>query len=141
MLLQGACKSDGIFEAEVRSLLQAYDASELEPARIPAADDTPGLDRIGPYLVEREIGTGGMGAVYLASRADQHYEKKVAIKVVRSGAGTEALINRFFMERQNPGRDGASGCAGSKAARSATSVTARHRKERSTRAPTSPPWR
>jgi serine/threonine protein kinase len=85
---------------EVMSLLESYDASEADVAKMPRRPAVPPLERIGPYLVEREIGEGGMGAVYLASRADRQYEKKVAIKLVRSGAGTEALIQRFFTERQ-----------------------------------------
>ena len=35
--------------------------------------------RIGPYAVVREIGRGGMGAVYLAVRADDEYRKDVAL--------------------------------------------------------------
>ena len=42
--------------------------------------------RVGPYLMVREIGHGGMGAVYLAVRADDEYRKQVAIKVIRSSA-------------------------------------------------------
>src|SRR5262245_9327173 len=38
---------------------------------------------IGPYRVLREIGRGGMGAVYLAERADQQYQKLVAIKLIK----------------------------------------------------------
>jgi eukaryotic-like serine/threonine-protein kinase len=91
---------DGDLIADVRSLLESYDASEAEERKAEPRASAPALERIGPYVVEREIGEGGMGAVYLASRADRQYEKKVAIKLVRSGAGTEALIQRFFTERQ-----------------------------------------
>ena len=38
-------------------------------------------DRIGAYAVVSELGRGGMGAVYLAERADGQFEKRVAIKV------------------------------------------------------------
>src|SRR5260370_4952060 len=41
-----------------------------------------------------------MGAVYLAKRADRQFEKKVAIKLIRSGPGSQALIQRFYAERQ-----------------------------------------
>ncbi len=56
--------------------------------------------RIGAYAVLREIGRGGMGTVYLAARADDEYEKKVAIKVVSSGLGHPELRRRFRSERQ-----------------------------------------
>ena len=56
--------------------------------------------RIGPYAVVREIGRGGMGAVYLAVRADDEYEKEVAIKVVKRGMDTDVVLRRFREERQ-----------------------------------------
>ena len=59
----------------------------------------PGL-RIGPYEIEREIGRGGMGTVYLAFRADEAYEKKVAIKVTPGALGSPEAVERFKRERQ-----------------------------------------
>jgi eukaryotic-like serine/threonine-protein kinase len=56
--------------------------------------------RVGPYEVVREIGRGGMGAVYLAIRADDEYKKEVAIKVVKRGMDTEVVMRRFREERQ-----------------------------------------
>ena len=56
--------------------------------------------RIGPYAVVREIGRGGMGAVYLAVRADDEYKKEVAIKVVKRGMDTDVVLRRFREERQ-----------------------------------------
>jgi tetratricopeptide (TPR) repeat protein len=55
--------------------------------------------RIGPYRVEREIGSGGMGTVFLAARDDREFEHRVAIKVVRGLFGSEGL-RRFRAERQ-----------------------------------------
>jgi len=55
-------------------------------------------ERIGAYRIEREIGRGGMGCVYEASRADGAFSKKVAIKSLR-GAGISAL-ERFRAERR-----------------------------------------
>jgi eukaryotic-like serine/threonine-protein kinase len=57
-------------------------------------------EQIGAYRVVRELGGGGMGAAYLAVRADQMYEKTVAIKVLRRGMDTEAVLRRFRHERQ-----------------------------------------
>jgi serine/threonine-protein kinase len=57
-------------------------------------------ERIGAYVVEREIGRGGMGAVYLAERADGQFEKQVAIKVLKRGTDTEEVLQRFATERR-----------------------------------------
>jgi eukaryotic-like serine/threonine-protein kinase len=56
--------------------------------------------QIGSYKIEREIGKGGMGAVFLARRADEEFDKKVAIKLIKRGFDTDEIINRFRHERQ-----------------------------------------
>jgi eukaryotic-like serine/threonine-protein kinase len=56
--------------------------------------------RIGPYRVLREIGRGGMGSVYLAARADDAFQKLVAIKIIRRGLDTDDVLRRFRSERQ-----------------------------------------
>ncbi len=55
---------------------------------------------IGPYHVERLLGAGGMGAVYLANRADGAFEQRVAIKVVKRGMDTDEILDRFRTERR-----------------------------------------
>ena len=57
-------------------------------------------DRIGPYRVLRTLGTGGMGEVYLAERADAQFEQQVAIKVVHGGALAVSMHSRLKLERQ-----------------------------------------
>ncbi len=56
--------------------------------------------RLGAYRIEREIGRGGMGSVYLAVRADDEYKKRVAIKLIKRGMDTDFIIRRFRNERQ-----------------------------------------
>lgn len=56
--------------------------------------------RLGAYEVVRLVGTGGMGAVYEATRADDQYRKRVAIKVVQGGLDSELTLGRFRRERQ-----------------------------------------
>lgn len=56
--------------------------------------------RIGPYKIIREIGHGGMGAVYLAVRVDDQFEKRAAIKLVKRGMDTDDILRRFRNERQ-----------------------------------------
>ena len=63
-------------------------------------DGAPVPERLGAYAVIREIGRGGMGAVYLAARADDEFEKSVAIKLVPAGLGGAVLRQRFRQERQ-----------------------------------------
>jgi eukaryotic-like serine/threonine-protein kinase len=56
--------------------------------------------QIGAYKIECELGRGGMGAVYLASRADEQFQKQVAIKLVKRGMDSDFVIHRFLGERQ-----------------------------------------
>jgi serine/threonine protein kinase len=56
--------------------------------------------QIGAYRVVRKLGAGGMGAVYLAERADGEFRKRVAIKLVKHGAETTFNLRRFRHERQ-----------------------------------------
>jgi eukaryotic-like serine/threonine-protein kinase len=56
--------------------------------------------RVGPYVVRRELGRGGMGTVLLAERDDGQFEQRVAIKVVRSDAWAPGARERFLQERR-----------------------------------------
>jgi serine/threonine protein kinase/tetratricopeptide (TPR) repeat protein len=59
-----------------------------------------GPKQIGQYRVERELGRGGMGVVYLAWRADQQFQKQVAIKLLQGSMTSEEALKRFRFERQ-----------------------------------------
>src|SRR5688572_7274602 len=65
-----------------------------------AATGTVSLERIGPWRVVREIGRGGMGQVFLAERADGQFEQQVAIKLLKRGMDSDAILARFLRERQ-----------------------------------------
>jgi TolB-like protein/Tfp pilus assembly protein PilF/tRNA A-37 threonylcarbamoyl transferase component Bud32 len=56
--------------------------------------------RLGAYRIEREIGRGGMGAVYEAVRVDNEFNKRAAIKLVKRGMDTDFILRRFRKERQ-----------------------------------------
>jgi len=56
--------------------------------------------RIGAYRLDRLIGEGGMGQVWLATRADGLYERKVALKLLRPGLADPRLRQRFDRERE-----------------------------------------
>lgn len=55
---------------------------------------------VGPYRLERLLGEGGMGQVWLASRADGLYQKRVALKLLRPGIADPDLRLHFTRERQ-----------------------------------------
>lgn len=55
---------------------------------------------IGRYRLEKRIGEGGGGVVYLAEQLEP-VRRKVALKVIRLGMDTERVIARFEMERQS----------------------------------------
>jgi eukaryotic-like serine/threonine-protein kinase len=59
-----------------------------------------GGERVGAYVIVRELGRGGMGTVFLAERADGQFEKQVAIKILSRGADTAEILRRFRAERQ-----------------------------------------
>lgn len=105
-----ACKDDGEILREVESLLAAHHRADtltggqvFQKAVRVIADEEPNSiegNRIGPYRIIREIGRGGMGAVYLAERDDDEYQKRVAIKLIKRGMDSDAILHRFLSERQ-----------------------------------------
>jgi len=104
--LRHACAGDRALLDEVESLL-AHDVPETEihdvfqfAAATLVEDGSLTGQRIGPWRIVRELGHGGMGTVYLAVRDDDEYRKEVAIKVVKRGMDTQAMLDRFRYERQ-----------------------------------------
>jgi eukaryotic-like serine/threonine-protein kinase len=85
---------------ELLALIEAHEASESQIRAHRSSEPAAPAGRLGAYRLERRIGRGGMGEVWLASRADQQFEQRVAIKLVRSGFGAELLHTRFQQERR-----------------------------------------
>jgi serine/threonine protein kinase/tetratricopeptide (TPR) repeat protein len=103
--LEQSCDGDTALLREAQKLL-AQDTSVFEEfAEIAATrlrcDERDRIgERMGAYAVVKELGRGGMGAVYLAERADGQFEKRVAIKVLKRGTDTDEVLRRFRIERQ-----------------------------------------
>lgn len=55
---------------------------------------------VGVYRLTKQIGRGGMGAVYLGKRADGEFRQIVAVKLIKRGMDTDFIVRRFRHERQ-----------------------------------------
>ena len=107
------CATDTDLKRNVEVLLSQHDsAGDLLDQSIYGQTDQSVLEsfidekdpmlgrRLGAYRIEREIGRGGMGAVYEAVRADNEFNKRAAIKLVKRGMDTDFILRRFRKERQ-----------------------------------------
>lgn len=100
--LTRVCEGDEELRDEVESLIEAYEeAGDMMETPAPAPPRDPLLgSMLGPYRILDVLGSGGMGSVYRAERADDAFEKEVAIKVVRLGLDRDFMVRHFRMERQ-----------------------------------------
>ncbi len=102
-LLDQLCAGDGQLRAEVESLLRAaanrpqFLASPTSDAAGPTSEVCG--TRIGPYRLLQEIGQGGFGSVYMAEQ-EEPVRRRVALKIIKLGMDTRAVIARFEAERQ-----------------------------------------
>ncbi|MFC4820281.1 protein kinase domain-containing protein [Dokdonella ginsengisoli] len=89
-------------EALKREAVRLVEADQGGTAGLPHASlratASPG-GRLGPYRLGEEIGSGGMGTVFLAERADGTFRRHVAIKLLR-GFPTRESAQRLRRERQ-----------------------------------------
>lgn len=86
-------RADGVLDGP--ALINSLDFAEEQ-------DSSPSMigQRLGSFEIIKEIGAGGMGVVYQASRADENFEQHVAIKLLRSGFHSDFTLARFRSERQ-----------------------------------------
>jgi len=104
--LSAACGDDTELRADVERLLDSHaQASKFVSGAAAgvesvAASVVPEGAQVGAYRIVRELGRGGMGTVYLGERADAQFEMRVAIKLIKRGMDTDAVLQRFRHERQ-----------------------------------------
>jgi serine/threonine-protein kinase len=56
--------------------------------------------QVGPWHLVSKLGSGGMGVVWLAERADGQFEQRAALKLIKRGMDSEEVLKRFLRERQ-----------------------------------------
>jgi tRNA A-37 threonylcarbamoyl transferase component Bud32/tetratricopeptide (TPR) repeat protein len=103
-LLSDLSQSDPVLADELRRMLAAY-ASRTGLIDRPAADAVLGAPiasgtHLGAYRLDKELGRGGMGVVFEATRADGSFEKRVAIKILRHDHIDDLFLRRFEHERR-----------------------------------------
>ncbi|MFL6591332.1 MAG: protein kinase domain-containing protein [Luteimonas sp.] len=95
-------EEDAALAADLESLMELSEEREDFLAQ-PLVAPLPGMrsgTRVGPYRLERMLGEGGMGQVWLARRDDGLYQRRVALKLLRPGLADPKLRLRFTRERE-----------------------------------------
>jgi WD40 repeat protein/tRNA A-37 threonylcarbamoyl transferase component Bud32 len=110
-LLDAICAGDPALRQRLETLLAAHQkADELPPSGAPAIVATIKLDladaedeavgkTIGRYKILEKVGEGGGGVVYVAEQTEP-VRRRVALKVIKLGMDTKAVVARFEAERQ-----------------------------------------
>jgi len=96
--LRRACSSNIDLLSRLTVLIDAYGDAQAFITDQPRAD-AAGATQIGPYRLVQELGEGGCGVAYLADQTTP-VRRQVALKVIKPGMDTKAVIARFEAERQ-----------------------------------------
>lgn len=104
--LAAACGDDAELRADVERLLHAdaqasgFVGDAAAGIQRVASTVFPESGHIGPYRIVRELGRGGMGTVFLGERDDAQFKMRAAIKLIKRGMDSDAVLERFRHERQ-----------------------------------------
>ena len=96
--LKRACSSNIDLLSRLTVLIDAFGDAQTFITDQPR-DGAIGAAQIGPYRLVRELGEGGCGVAYLADQTTP-VRRQVALKVIKPGMDTKAVIARFEAERQ-----------------------------------------
>jgi len=116
--LDRVCQGDSALRAKLDQMLASsfdssvFDATQFSeqtdlnetrfsdaPRKLSSDGLAQPLDRLGPYELIEEIGVGGMGSVWVAQQS-QPIRRKVALKLIKAGMDSRAVLARFEAERQ-----------------------------------------
>jgi eukaryotic-like serine/threonine-protein kinase len=103
--LRQVCGDDDVLRARIEALLHVHEQEQgflQQPVLGPAAAEAPGEQPgaiIGPYKLIEQVGEGGMGTVWIAQQTGP-VRRTVALKLIKAGMDSKAVIARFEAERQ-----------------------------------------
>ena len=107
--LDQACANDAGLRNQIESLLRAHEREghlldrpvprPPQPSLSQAFDQLPGTTIAGRYVLLEQIGEGGMGTVWMAEQS-QPMKRRVALKLIKAGMDSKAVMARFEAERQ-----------------------------------------
>jgi len=93
-LLVADARADGALDRSLDEHAPALlDASSAHAANLAGT-------RLGAYRLVEPAGSGGMGEVWVAERADGEYSQRVALKLLKRGMDTDSILRRFRQERE-----------------------------------------
>lgn len=113
--LDGQCAGQPDLRADVEELLRRafQPAPGLEPGiaahqllllalagELPCDSELTVGQQVGAWRVVREIGRGGMGAVFLVDRVEGQFAQRGALKLVRALTRSDEILRRFHRERR-----------------------------------------
>ncbi len=100
--LDAHCRDNASLRQTVELLLRAHDeagAFFANPTSATPPEDSAAGQRVGRYKLLQKIGEGGFGTVYMAEQ-EEPVRRRVALKIIKLGMDTKAVIARFEAERQ-----------------------------------------